>query len=766
MNLPSNTAPTPAGPSAAPDLTDGLLPKLALALATLTFLIYYPVLTHNFVNYDDDVFVTNNPEVASGLTWQGIKWAFLAADIDYWRPLSWVSHMLDIELFGPVAGMHHLTNLVIHIAAAVMLLLALHRLTGAVWPSAVVAALFAWHPLHVESVAWIAERKDVLCGFFWFFTIWSYARHVEQPSPRRYLTVFAGFVLGMMSKPMAVTLPCVLLLLDFWPLQRFSLPESSSGWANGWRHLTRQFGGLFMEKLPFFGVVLVACFSTVYSQHQVGTMSDLANTPLDYRVRNSLAAYGTYLWQTIWPARLAVLYPLPEVQPLWPWLGSGIALGLLSGACLAYVRRLPFLLTGWLWYLGVLVPVVGLVQVGEQAHADRYTYLPLVGLFCALVFGVCHWADGRTGRLRAAWTAATAVLVACAVVTRAQLAHWENSITLFSHAAKVTKNNATAYNNVGSELRILNQSRESIPFFEESIRISPRQGALWNLGMSFHDMGDHRRAQLLVYRAFRDEPRSRVADGLLASMQTTASNQPENFHLRKLIVIALSLRKDYQAAQQVLAEVIRLAPQDSEARVDRAAYLAMLGRETEAMALLEDTLRLAPNNAIAHSNYGGLLAKRGRGAEAISHYQTALQADPANMDTRYNYALLLVRNGRAAEAKAELEQVLRREIRHWRALQQLAWLVATREEFRDGPAALQFASDALLVAGVRTPELLDVLAAAQAAAGQPRRAVSTLTEAIELARQLGRPSMEKTLRERLGHYEAGRPYTESQPPVQ
>ncbi|MEQ2006095.1 MAG: tetratricopeptide repeat protein [Limisphaerales bacterium] len=739
--------------------------KVAAGLAILTLFIFLPVVNCDFVNYDDDTFVTNNPKVAAGVTWEGIKWAFTSADIDYWRPLSWLSHMVDVELFGAVAGAHHFINLLIHCAAVVMAFLALDRLTRSVWPSAVVAALFAWHPLHVESVVWVAERKDVLCGFFFFFTIWAYARYVEQPGPRRYLTVFGAFVLGVMSKPMIVTLPCVLLLLDFWPLQRISLPPLALGWASGWRQNARQFWTMFVEKLPLFGVVLVLCFSTVYSQHQVGTMSGLGDLPLDYRLRNSLAAYGTYLWQTLWPSGLSILYPLQQQLQLWPWLGSGVALAVLSCISLAYSRRMPFLLTGWLWYLGVLVPVVGLVQVGEQAHADRYTYLPLTGIFCAVVWSARHWAGERAARLRGLQFAAIGVLAGCAIVTRLQLTHWENSIAVFSHAAKVTPNNATAFNNVGSELRMLNKPRESIPWLEAANQISPRQNSLWNLAMSCNETGDYPRAQLLLYRCFREEPHSRTAHGLLASMQASAQSQPENVNLRKLIALAMSIRGDFQGAQLALGEAIRLAPQDIEARLDRAAYLATLGQETDALSLLEDSLRLAPTNAVAHSNYAALLAKRGRSHEAISHYQAALQAVPDNVNTRYNYALLLLRTNRTAEAKQELETVLRHQIRHSRALQQLAWLVATRAEFRDGPAALQFASDALLISEAKTPELLDVLAAAQAAAGHHRRAVGTVTEAIELARLKGLRKLEEALRERLKLYQAGQPYTEPPPPT-
>ena len=761
MDLPQAARPTANSPTTAgpPDTNGVLLARIAVGLALLTFLIFLPVVTCEFMDYDDDVFVTNNLHVAPGLTWEGIQWAFTSADIDYWRPLSWLSHMLDMELFGLVAGGHHLVNLLIHCAAVVMAFLALQRLSGALWPSAMAAALFAWHPLHVESVAWIAERKDVLCGFFFFFTLWAYARYVVQPGLRSYLTMFAGFVLGIASKPMIVTLPCVLLLLDFWPLRRFA-PFSEEGGARrvGWPVLW----GLLREKLPLFGVVLVLSISTVYSQHRVGTLSELGGVPLLWRLQTSVSAYGTYLAQTFLPVDLCVLYPLPPGVPLAKWLPASLLLGLVTGLCLWQVRRRPYLIVGWLWFLGVLVPVIGLVQVGEQAHADRYTYLPLTGVFLMLVWAGSDWAQAQAGRLR--WGAALglAVLLLCAGVTHQQLQFWENGITVFTRAISVTTGNRTALNNLGAALQARGRSGEAIPHFEEALRIHYEQRPLLNLAWAHADLGHEALALAYMTRAFAVDPDGRVSREAYAMVLQHAQEFPTVPRHRKFLGIAQAARGNYGEAAEHLGEAARLAPHDSNARVDQAAYLAMAGRDPQATQVLREAVALAPTNALAQANLGGLLAKQGLLAEALPHYQLALASDPQNPNTRHNHALLLARLGRGAEAKREFEQVLQLQSRHWPARQQLAWLLATRADLRDGEAALRYAHSALeLVGGKRPPMLLDVLAAAHAAQGNFPLAIQVAQEALALL-QTGKqpqPELEAAIRARLQTYQSQRPHT-------
>ena len=763
MNLPDNSPPsTPAVASPAPALLEEprpLLAKLAVGLALATFLIFLPVVSMNWVNYDDDVFVTNNPKVAPGFTWEGIKWAFTSADIDYWRPLSWLSHMLDIEVAGAMAGFHHLSNLVIHIAAVVMAFLAFTRLTSSIWPSAVVAALFAWHPLHVESVAWIAERKDVLCGFFWFFTIWAYGGYVRQPTPRNYLLVFGGFVLGVMSKPMVVTLPCALLLLDFWPLRRWEWPNSFRALGDIGRVWLR----LIWEKVPLFGVVLVLCLSTIYSQHRVGAMSDLDGLPLLYRAQNSLVAYGTYLAQTFWPADLCVIYPLRDLSG-WIVLASGVVLACLTLTVVLGARRWPFLFAGWFWYVGVLVPVIGLMQVGEQAHADRYTYLPLIGVFIMVVWSVSEWTMDVPRRRRAALMLTGVALAGCALATRLQLRYWEDSVTLFKRADSVTANNVTALNNIGAELRASGRGREAIPYLERAISIFPRQGTHFNLSWCYLDIGDYTRTLVMFSRAMHMEPKSKVANEMLAVLRSEAARVPESVIMRKLVAIGLAAQGNYSAAVTELDAAIRIDPQEFSCRLDRAAYLASQGREEDAIAGLNELLALSPTNAVAHANLAGLLARRGRTTEALGKYETALKLAPENADTRFNHALLLDRLGRSIEARAEMEKALAgRQGLHSPSLQFLAWMLATREEFRDGPQAMKYAVDWANLKRQKTATMLDVMAAAAAAAGNFPEAKSYAREAIQLASQENRSQLERAIRARLALYEAGKLHTEPPP---
>ena len=758
MNLPGNNSPSPRRDSSSPDSSQSAAAKIAVALCLLTFLIFLPVVNCEFIDYDDDVFVTDNRYVAPGVTWEGVKWAFTSADIDYWRPLSWLSHMLDLEVFGPVAGGHHLVNLLIHCAAVVMAFLALHRLSGALWPSAMAAALFAWHPLHVESVAWIAERKDVLCGFFFFFTLWAYPAYVAKPGPRTYLTMFAGFVLGIMCKPMIVTLPCVLLLLDFWPLRRFDPVVGEMGTKRTDRPVI---WAVLKEKIPLFSIVLVLCFSTVYSQHRVGTLSDLSGVPLSWRLQTSVSAYGTYLTQTFIPANLCVLYPLPPGMPMAKWLPAAMLLLLVTGFCLWQVRRRPYLIIGWLWFVGMLVPVIGLVQVGEQAHADRYTYLPLTGVFIMLVWAVSECARAHPSRIR--WVTAIGLgsLIICAGLTRHQLKFWENGITVFTRAASMTVANSTAYNNWGAALRARGRVKESIPIFEEALRSNYNQPSLFNIGWCHIEVGNEALGLAYIARGFAFDPRTRHADNAYATTFTNALESPMFPLYRKVLGIAQAARGHYVEAAEHLAEAAHLAPHDVNVRIDQATYLALAGRDTNAIQVLREAVAMSPTNAIVRANLGGLLAKGGLTEEALGHYSLALTIDSENPHTRHNFALLLSRKGRPLDAKREFEHVLRLQNRYWPSMQQLAWLQATRAECRDGDAAVRNAKSALQIAGGNPPTLLDVMAAAHAAQGDYPLAIQVAQKALNslLSAKKPQPELAEAIRGRLQEYQSQRPHT-------
>src|SRR5579859_1485415 len=435
-------------------------PRIVCALlALVTLLVYLPVRHYAFTNYDDSDYVTQNAVVQSGLSWTGIKWAFTTTAANNWHPLTWLSLMLDCQLFGVNAGAEHLVNVVFHTINTALLFLLLLRMTNAFWPSAIIAALFAWHPLHVESVAWVAERKDVLSAFFGLLALQAYVGYVQKrpgagnPEPkagtampvpdsrrstRDYSLALFFFACGLMAKPMLVTLPFVFLLLDYWPLQR--VPEFELRWLR-WARLVR-------EKCPFFLLAAVSCIVTLLAQQ--GGVAPLEGDSLHSRVGNAAVAYVKYLFKTVYPVDLAVPYPLPRTTPWEQVAGAMVVLAAISVLVWRMRVSKPYLLTGWLWYLGMLVPVIGLVQVGSQALADRYTYLPLIGVFLGVTFGVVEWVKRLRLKSTVLMPVVILVLGGCLFATARQLCYWQNSEALFAHTIAVTKDNLLAQNNLGT----------------------------------------------------------------------------------------------------------------------------------------------------------------------------------------------------------------------------------------------------------------------------------------------------------------------------
>jgi Tfp pilus assembly protein PilF len=447
-----------------------LLP-VGLFLVVLIAGAFWQVTGHGFVNFDDDKYVTENPHVQAGLTRNGLAWAFTTTRASNWHPVTWISLMADSQLYGPNAYGFHTTNLLLHIASALMLFLFLNRVTGSLWRSAFVAAIFGIHPLHVESVAWVAERKDVLSTLFWMLTMWAYLHYTQSPKPTRYLLVVLAFVLGLMAKPMLVTLPFVLLLLDRWPLERLDQ-------GNGREHdHTRPWRKLVWEKVPLLALAAVSSIVTYVVQQRSGAVGSLEVYPLGVRIANALVAYVNYVAKMLWPAHLAVFYPHPGTSlPIWQVAGSGLVLVWITLLAIR-ARRRPYLAVGWLWYVLTLVPVIGLVQVGGQAMADRYTYIPLIGLFIIIAWGVPEllalWTtEARRRTLLAA--SAGIVIAALAVCTYLQVGYWRDSVTLFDHAVKVTRRNAVAHNNLGVALVERGELGKAVAHYREALRIKPR----------------------------------------------------------------------------------------------------------------------------------------------------------------------------------------------------------------------------------------------------------------------------------------------------
>lgn len=561
-----------------------------LFLIAATLAVYGQLSTHQFINFDDNIYVTDNPLVQEGLTLKGFSWAFTTTRAGNWHPLTWLSHMLDCQLFGLNPAGPHLSNLVFHLANSLLLFLWLLYLTPSVGCSFMVAALFALHPMHVESVAWVAERKDVLSTCFWLLTMWAYVWYVRRPGWVRYLLIPVCFGLGLMAKPMVVTLPFVLLLVDYWPLGRLSLPGPAAAVASAAPGPGVALKYLVWEKAPLFILSALFCLITVYAQREVGALWSFQTLPFTDRLANALAAYAGYLGQMFWPLHLAVVYPHPRHSlPLWQGLAAGLLLAGLSFLALRQARRQPYLPVGWLWYLGTLVPVIGLVQVGRQAMADRYTYVPFIGLFIALVWGAAALAARWRAPRFVLPVVAGLVLSGLAVCAWVQVGYWRNSISLYEHTLKVTRGNALAHANLGIALAVQGKSEQAMAHYTEALRIKPDFAEVhYNLGVAL-----------------------------------AAQGKPD------------------QAAAR-FAETLRLKPSIAEAHNGLGEVLAAQGKLEQAAAHYTEALRLRPNLARTRNNLGVVLADQGKIEEAITQFEKAIQIQPDFSEAHFNLGLALL----------------------------------------------------------------------------------------------------------------------------
>ncbi len=473
---------------------------LSLLLVLVTLVTYWQVTGHSFITYDDDLYVTNNSYVLQGFNPSSIKWAFSLNDAVYWQPLTWLSHMLDIELYGLNSGMHHSTNLIFHILNSLLLFFVFNRMTGTLWRSAFVAACFALHPLNVESVAWVAARKNVLSTFFWILTMLSYTLYVERPGLLRYLSVVLCFILGLMAKPMLVTLPFVLLLLDCWPLNRWRLGSTDFKLSASWQ--------LLLEKIPLFVLAFLSIWVSTFSVYRLGVVTSAQIKPFGLRIANALISYVNYLGKILWPADLAFLYPYPLTVSLWQTIGSGFLLLGLSAAFLTKPDRAAYLGVGWLWYLGTLVPVIGLIQAGFwPAMADRFTYVPAIGIFVIIAWGLPSLMAGWKFRKKILFPAAAAVLIFFMTVTSIQVKYWRDSKALYEHTLQVTKNNYLVHNNLGNVYFRDRQFPEAVHQFSEALRINPTYALAHNgLGAALIRMGNIEKAIFHFQEAVKINP--------------------------------------------------------------------------------------------------------------------------------------------------------------------------------------------------------------------------------------------------------------------
>jgi tetratricopeptide (TPR) repeat protein len=447
---------------------------ISLLLTLATAAAFWQLPGHDFITIDDNVYVTNNAYVDAGLNAKSIRWAFTTVKAEFWHPLTWLSLMADSQLFGVSPGGYHLTNLLLHIINTLLLFFFLGKATGKPWQSGFAAALFALHPLHVESVAWIAQRKDVLSTSFWLLTQWRYAHFVEKPSRSRYGWVLIFFILGLMSKPMLITLPFTLLLLDYWPFCRFQYEGSL-------RSFLRALWPYIYEKLPFFGMAAVAAIATYMAQKYGGGLDSLNPYPLSDRIANALISYGVYIWKMIWPQNLAFFYPFPSKLPIWQLIAATIILGVITALALKSLKDRPYVIVGWLWYLGTLAPVIGLIKIGDFSMADRYTYVPLIGLFIILAWGLPDLLRKWRHKTVALSLSAIFVTGAFAALTWSQTRYWSNSSTLYTHALRVTRDNFLAHYALGNILAAEGKMNEAIAHFAEAVRSRSDKATLRNM---------------------------------------------------------------------------------------------------------------------------------------------------------------------------------------------------------------------------------------------------------------------------------------------
>jgi tetratricopeptide (TPR) repeat protein len=620
-----------------------------LCLLVITFLSYLQVMHNDFLNLDDDIYITENPHVLQGLTKSGIVWAFGFTGIDYWHPLTWLSHMLDCQLFGLNPSGHHFTNLFLHIINTLLILVVLQKITGDFWKSWFVALLFALHPLHVESVAWVVARKDVLSTFFGLLTIWTYARYVEIPNSRRYLLCLSFFLLGLMTKPMLVTLPFVLFLLDFWPLGRIALPKVKHGRATPGRaiqflksmpHGVPAFL-LIVEKLPFLVLSAASVYISSLLAQRLGIVISTGVVPMSLRIQNGLVSLVSYIGKLIWPKNMAVFYPYPNVVPIWQSVGALLLLGGVSFLVIRMCKERPYLGTGWLWYIGTLVPVMGFVQAGAWPKmADRYTYVPFIGLFIMVAWGIPdilrRWRYSRV----ALQTSLGLLIPLLAITIWFQVRHWRNSVTLYEHALSVTKENYLAHNNLGAALSKQGKIDEAISHFREALRISPRYAvAHYNLGLDLNIKGKHQEAMTHFLEALRINPGNYKAHyGLGVVLFEQGKVEEAVVHYKK----AVHINPDYVDAYYNLGFV-----------------LESQGRRGEAEVKYKEVLRINPNHLMAHLNLGTILADQGRIEEAIAQYVEALRIKPDFVEAYINLGVVLAGQGKIEEAIGLYQEALR-----------------------------------------------------------------------------------------------------------
>jgi protein O-mannosyl-transferase len=740
-----------------------------LVLATLA--IYLPAVQMTFISFDDPDYVWRNPRVVGGLSWDGVWWSLSHSFASNWHPLTWMSHMLDYQLYKLNAGGHHATNILFHSANTLLLFVVLREMTGTLWRSALVAGLFAVHPLHVESVAWVAERKDVMSGLFGLLCLFAYVKYASpkfeirnsklEVNPKNeirsrriyYVAAIFFFALGLMSKAMLVTLPCVMLLLDYWPLGRIKSkveslksevgderPERGGGTGYSFR--------LLIEKIPFFALAGISSVVTYLAQSSSGATRSLEAVSLGDRLENAVVSYARYLWKTIWPMDLSIVYPYQKWEVLQV-VGAGLILIAISLLVFREWRERKYLVVGWVWFLGMLVPVIGLVQVGSQAMADRYMYLPSIGLFIVAAWGAAEIGVGWAKQGLVVGAAATTIVI-CVVVTERQMGYWQNSESLFRHALAITKNNYIAFNNLGfhyGQLGELNQAKEC---YRAALEINPRSQYAWGdlavvLGMqkktkeaieSYEkalevapNFGTARvnLATLLVFQGRTNEAVAHLEQAIRINPNTAEAHQS--------LAVILREKGEYDRAREHFRAALQLKPYNPSVHCDYAGMLVKKGELDEAAAEFKVAIGLEPRLRPALFGLGDVLMSRGEVGSAAQVFSEALKVDPDDPEANYRYASALTLQGNLKKAIEHYRRGLRQFEDSAEALNNLAWILATNpdSEVRNGADAVKFAEKACKLTEYKRPLFIGTLAAAYAEANRFPEAIETAEKARLLA---------------------------------
>ncbi len=778
---------------------------VCLALALITACVYLPVGKHRFINFDDPDYVTGNPYVQAGLRPEGIRWALTGVYSSNWHPLTWMSHMLDCQLYGVKPAGHHLTNVIFHVANTILVFLLIKMMTNAFWRSAFVAGLFALHPLHVESVAWVAERKDVLSAFFGLLCLLAYAKYAKgkfemqssklKANPKSefrgkqgyYGLALLFFALGLMSKAMLVTWPFVMLLLDYWPLRRVSEVElkleDKAGGAESIparRLSARHFLWLTLEKLPFFALSAASCVITFLVQKASGATVPLSNMPVSLRSANAVSSYMRYLAKTLWPIKLAVFYPYEPLN----WDSTEVLAGLLlivfaTGLALWVWKRKPYVPVGWFWFVGILVPVIGIVQVGKQALADRYTYLPHLGLFIIIAWGATDVIGRRRWPRGVGFAAGGLVLTASAAVTVHQLRYWRDTKTLFEHTAAVTTKNFVAYTVIASELVESNKLSEA----EEDCRLALQYSECYpeannTLGAIYAAQEKYEKAIESYKKALECEPSYPdpcygMANVFLkqkrygeAEAEAREALRRTPMHVPSMYCLATALHNEgkLDEAADYYRRLIKINPDFFSPHRFLGNVLAAQGKPDEAIEQYRIAAKIRPDDADTHTVLGILLMEKNQAEEATTEFLQATHAQPTSPIA--NYQLALIYQGRKETQKAieYYHKTLQARPNLIEALNNLAWLLAANHDpaLRNGIEAVTLAERACKLSEYKTPVLIGTLAAAYAEAGRYADAVSTAEKARDLAITNGEKETADRNNKLLEVYRAGRAYHEAE----